>query len=291
MLGFKDKSLTRDEWKKVHKFLEKFKEKDFVGWKYAKMVELKTQFYAACKNGRVDVLRSLLAKDDDALTILDSIYSIDFDDGSIMSNIHIAAIYGHYDCVKVMIQNGVDVNAVCNKMSLVDDGGTWKEDYTRWTALHIAACYCRTDVLYLLLENGADVNVIDKHSVTALGLAAASGLTRGTLQLLCFGAEINKDALKDDITELLQPINDSLESLRAGNGVKKNLMSDEERRYMWNLAFCFTIAHRGAAFKAHYAIRSFITFNGIFMGPGYDIGDESIWRRGEHEDTSDDLDW
>ena len=86
------------------------------------------------------------------------------------------------------------------------NGGTWKEDYTRWTALHIAACYCRTDVLYLLLENGADVNVIDKYSVTALGLADCKRITRGTLQLLCFGAEINKDALKDDITELLQPI-------------------------------------------------------------------------------------
>ena len=36
---------------------------------------------------------------------------------------------------------------------------------------------------------------------------------------------------------------------------------------MWNLAFFFTIKHRVAAFKAYYAIRSFITFNGIFMGP------------------------
>jgi hypothetical protein len=48
---------------------------------------------------------------------------------------------------------------------------------------------------------------------------------------------------------------------------------------MWNLAFFFTIQHRVAAFKAYYSIRSFITFNGIFMGPGYDIGDESIWDR------------
>ena len=48
---------------------------------------------------------------------------------------------------------------------------------------------------------------------------------------------------------------------------------------MWNLAFFFTIKHRVAAFKAYYAIRSFITFNGIFMGPGYDLGDESVWRK------------
>ena len=47
---------------------------------------------------------------------------------------------------------------------------------------------------------------------------------------------------------------------------------------MWNLAFFFTWKHRVAAFKAYYAIRSFITFHGIFMGPGYDLGEGSIWR-------------
>ena len=93
-----------------------------------------------------------------------------------------------------------------------------------------------------------------------------------TLQILCFGGEINMKAIEVDRTEILQPIHETLESLRAGGGMKINLMTNEERRYMWNLAFCFTIAHRGAAFKAYYSIRSFITFHGIFMGPGYDLG-------------------
>ena len=69
------------------------------------------------------------------------------------------------------------------------------------------------------------------------------------------------------------------------------LMSDEERRFMWNLAFSFTIAHRGVAFKAYYAVRSFITYNGIFMGPGYDLGDGSLWRKvvkSESEEEEDD---
>ena len=49
---------------------------------------------------------------------------------------------------------------------------------------------------------------------------------------------------------------------------------------MWNLAFSFTIKHGGAtAFKTFHAIRSFITFNGIFMGPGYDLGEDSVWRK------------
>ena len=61
--------------------------------------------------------------------------------------------------------------------------------------------------------------------------------------------------------------------------METTLMSDEEKRFMWNLAFFFTITHRVAAFKAYYAIRSFITFHGIFMGPGYDLGTNSVWRR------------
>ena len=56
---------------------------------------------------------------------------------------------------------------------------------------------------------------------------------------------------------------------------------------MWNLAFSFTIQHRAAAFKAYYAIRSFITFHGIFMAPGYGIGEESIWKSEEEEDEDD----
>ena len=82
-----------------------------------------------------------------------------------------------------------------------------------------------------------------------------------------------------DMTKLIEPINSRFISLCEGNGMETSLMSDEERRFMWNLAFFFTISYRGVAFKAFYAIRSFITFHGIFMGPGYDLGDESIWRR------------
>ena len=48
---------------------------------------------------------------------------------------------------------------------------------------------------------------------------------------------------------------------------------------MWNLAFFFTWQYRVAAFKAYYAVRSFITYNGIFMGPGYDLGDGSVWNK------------
>ena len=47
---------------------------------------------------------------------------------------------------------------------------------------------------------------------------------------------------------------------------------------MWNLAFFLTLSYRGAAFKVYYIIRSFVTYNGIFMGHGYQLGDGSIWE-------------
>ena len=52
---------------------------------------------------------------------------------------------------------------------------------------------------------------------------------------------------------------------------------------MWNLAISFTIKHRAAAFKAYYAIRSFITFHGIFVVPGYALGEGKFWKRTEEQ--------
>jgi hypothetical protein len=138
--------------------------------------------------------------------------------------------------------------------------------------------------MVVLLQNGADINAMDDYwCLKPLSVAVAESQYACVLQLLCFGAEMDemdKEAIEiyDDL-KLLQQINDNLESLRAGNGMKSTLMVDEERRFMWNLAFSFTIKYRVAAFKAYYAIRSFITYNGIFMGPGFDVGAESIWRK------------
>ena len=163
---------------------------------------------------------------------------------------------------KVLLRNGASINAVKENKS---------------TALHIAASCGNVDVVSILIQNGASINVRDLTERTALDYSVCRSNVRCTLQLLCFGAEISESAIECDKTNRLQPIYDRLTSLRKGTGMETTLMSDEERRFMWNLAFSFTIQHRGAAFKAYYAIRSFITFHGIFMAHGYDLGDDSIW--------------
>ena len=175
-----------------------------------------------------------------------------------------ACMKGDMAKVKDFIKRGIDVNV--------------KDKYEN-TALKLAAREGHIDVAKVLIQNGADVNAVYEDKMTPLHDAAKNRHVVCTLQLLCFGASIDKKALEDDKTGLLGQINDRMNLLRAGTRPGTSLMSDEERRFMWNLAFSFTIQHPAAAFKAYYTIRSFITFHGLFMAGGYDLGEESIWKR------------
>eukprot|EP00938_MAST-03A_sp_MAST-3A-sp1_P004993 g4993.t1 len=223
--------------------------------------------------------------------------------------LHYAAMMDHYGAVEVLIQNGADVNHRKNHR-----GETW-------AALNLAVREGNIDVVKLLIKNGADVNIVDQNKFSILhcavycrphvsreideddmiqfeGYAACivrspSTYLKLTLQLICCGAKIteNNCFYWKDRTEILGPIEDRLKLLRDGNPMGTTLMSEEERRFMWNLAFFFTWQYRVAAFKAYYAVRSFITYNGIFMGPGYDLGPKSIWRNVLEEEVFEDLYW
>ena len=96
------------------------------------------------------------------------------------------------------------------------------------------------------------------------------------LQLVCFGAAIDDKAV--DSSKLLGEVKERLNLLRSGKRIETSLMSNEERQWMWNLACSLTIRHPAAAFKVYYTIRSFITFHGIFMAKGYELGEENVWK-------------
>jgi len=142
-----------------------------------------------------------------------------------------------------------------------------------------------------LIQNGTDVNAVDNYESTALQYAARKGCTHVLLQLLCFGAQIDEDAIYYDRTELLRPIETRLKLLRNGNRMETSLMSDEETRFMWNLALALAMKHPAIAFRTYHMIRSFITFRGIFMGPGYDLGEDSVWRTVIECESSEDCYW
>jgi hypothetical protein len=150
-------------------------------------------------------------------------------------------------------------------------------------ALHLATRYGHVDIVKLLIQYGANVNAVDNFGQSVLNYACFNSVPL-TLELLCLGAKIDKKALEDDKTGLLVPIEERLEKLRNGERRITNLCSNEENKYKWNLAFCLTLKYKVVAFKAYYLIRSFITYHGIFMASGFDLGYESIWKEEIHED-------
>ena len=101
-----------------------------------------------------------------------------------------------------------------------------------------------------------------------------------TLQLLCFGAEIDEKAIEDDKTKLLRPIENRLKLLRDGKRMGTSLMSEEERRFMWNLAYVLAVKHPAIAFGTYRRIHACVTFHGIFMVPGFGPGERkgTQWR-------------
>ena len=215
-----------------------------------------TPLHESAFNGHVDVSKLLIRNGAD-------VNAVDEDKST---PLHKAALRGQVEFAKVLIQNGADVNAA---------------DRDKWTPLHWALLKGHVDVAKVLIQNGADVISVDKDNKTPIYWAATSLFENNifTLQLLCFGAAINDFAMGKDTTDLIRKIDDRMNLLRAGKRIGTSLMSNEERRFMWTLAFSLTIHRREIAFKVYHMIRSFVTFHGIFMTAGYDLGKESVWKR------------
>ncbi len=68
----------------------------------------------------------------------------------------LAAAGGHFDIVKLLLENGAKVNA---------------ETSTGWTALMLASRNGRHDTVEILIERGANVNAKDRQGRTALSHA------------------------------------------------------------------------------------------------------------------------
>jgi ankyrin repeat protein len=217
-----------------------------IGWK---------ALHVSSRYGHVDVAKLLIQSGADVKAV----------DMVGQTSLHVSSRYGHIDVAKLLTQNGVDVNAVTK---------------THRTSLHFTTWKGHFNVAKLLIQNGADVNAVDEDNESVLYCASfRSNSVPLTLEVLCFGANIDEKSLQIDRTGLLVQIKERLEKLRNGEYRITNLCSNEENKFKWSLAFCLTLKYKVAAFKAYYSIRSFITYHGIFMAPGYDLGKESIWRK------------
>jgi hypothetical protein len=128
-------------------------------------------FRNAALNGNLSKLRSMLAEHADFLNKAD-------DDGD--HAMLCAAMKGHWECVRWLVQQG-EVVKHANKKG--------------WTALMYAVHYGSVEMVKFLLDNGADVNGTNKDGYTALMLAAEKGF-QPIVELLSKAAsvELNKGA-------------------------------------------------------------------------------------------------
>jgi ankyrin repeat protein len=98
--------------------------------------------------------------------------------------LHLAAMNGHLEIVKLLLEHGADVNAKT------------KEGYG-YTALHSAASNGHLEIVKLLLEHGADVNAKTKYGgYTALHSATMNGHLEIVKLLLEHGADVNAKTKK-----------------------------------------------------------------------------------------------
>ena len=81
---------------------------------------------------------------------------------SLWTALHWASRYGHTAVVRLLIQNGANVNA---------------KTFDDWTALHWASKYGHIETVKLLAANGANVNAKNNRGKTALDIARDNGHT------------------------------------------------------------------------------------------------------------------
>lgn len=107
----------------------------------------------------------------------------------------------YYYVVKLLVENGVDVNA--KTLAGTETGAFMRDVRTKGeTALHRAAAYCDERIISFLLEHGADKTIKDVHGNSPLTWASEHLRPGSILALLSYGdyriAEVQKDKNTSD---------------------------------------------------------------------------------------------
>lgn len=144
-------------------------------------------FYAASKNGHLEVINLLLEK----MTI-DQINIVDKDDFTVLE---IAIYYGHESIVKALIAKGGLLN---------------RSGKRGWTPLHLAARKGHETIVRHLLEKGADANAKTSYGDTPLRIA----ITNGHWKLIPALKGTRRSQLNnEDMIELDKNLKDPISSL------------------------------------------------------------------------------
>jgi ankyrin repeat protein len=158
---------------------------------------IETDIIRAAKNGDVQAVKALIAKDP----------SLAFrEDENGNTPLGLASLYGLIDVAQVLAVNKAVVNATnrsgvtaLNSAAsgamaelLVDKGADVNaRDNIGWTPLHCAARVCAKDVAAVLVTHGADVNATNNDAWTPLHWAARDGCKETVEFLLAHKASVN----------------------------------------------------------------------------------------------------
>jgi ankyrin repeat protein len=122
---------------------------------------------------------------------------------SVSSALIVAAECGNTDAVRLLLDNGADIEAKSNSR--------FKKDVT---ALMIAAHEGHSNILHLLIDRGAQLNVTNRDGDTAYMMAINKGMPKSARILLKAGAYPNTPGLENnsDVSDYLNLIDEILES-------------------------------------------------------------------------------
>ena len=122
--------------------------------------------------------------------------------------LHVAAIYGRPEAIKLLLGAGADINITNNNGE---------------TSLLWAAGNNKTEAMKLLIEAGANLNIANNNGETPLHLATRNSETEAMKLLAGAGANLNITNIDGNTPLLLAAIHDRLEVMKLLMGAGANL--------------------------------------------------------------------
>ena len=163
------------------------------------------ELFQAVKNGDIELVRKLILKGANVNAKTDSGLSV-----------LMCAAVSNTDTVKILLENGVDVNAKDNDLV---------------TALMMASRFGYTETVKLLLKNRAKIDEKANDGNTALMLASYEGQTEIVKILLANGANVNAKANNNATSLIVASLGGHIKTVEVllGNGADVNAKASGER--------------------------------------------------------------
>lgn len=172
----------------------------------------KERFLKAAEDGDLKKIKSMLNKEINIKTLIKSV------DKENNTALILASKFGYNEIVKILIENGADINAKDNEGTTALMNAAMDIDY-----------YTNDEICKLLIENGADINAKDLQGNNALIYASIFEHFDIIKLLIESGAEINAKN-NDGYTALMEASsNGNLETVKLliENGADVNIKNND----------------------------------------------------------------